>query len=185
MRFGGDILIIKAQIMDEIGMSRAIIRIAHEIIERNRGVQDVVLIGIKRRGVPLASRIAEEIFKIENIRLNVGMLDISLYRDDLNPLSDQPVVTSTSIDFDIKDRTVILVDDVLYTGRTVRAALDAIMDIGRPRTIQLAILIDRGHRELPIRADYVGKNVPTSSSEVVHVNMEEVDGENKVVIIEE
>lgn len=174
----------KAQIMDEKGMSRALIRIAHEIIERNKGVQDIALIGIKRRGVPLARRISDEIYKIENVRLDVGILDITLYRDDLSSLDDQPVVNSTSVEFSIKNKIVILVDDVLYTGRTVRAALDAIVDIGRPKAIQLAILIDRGHRELPIRADYVGKNVPTSKNEIVKVNLEEIDGINRVIINE-
>lgn len=177
-------MIEKAQIMDEKGISRALVRISHEIIEKNKGVSGVALIGIKRRGVPLALRIAEEIERIEDVRLNVGELDITLYRDDLKTMNDQPVVNSTNIDFDIKDKIVILVDDVIFTGRTVRAALDAIMDIGRPRTIQLAILIDRGHRELPIRADYVGKNVPTSKEEIVCVNLEEIDGINKVVICE-
>ncbi len=177
-------LIEKAKIMDEKGITRALIRISHEIIERNKGVQDVALIGIKRRGVPLAKRISDEIYKIENVRLNVGILDITLYRDDLSSLHDQPVVNSTSIDFDIKDKVLILVDDVLYTGRTVRAAMDALIHIARPKSIQLAILIDRGHRELPIRADYVGKNVPTSKSEIVCVNLSEVDGYNEVVINE-
>lgn len=174
----------KAQIMDEKGISRALIRIAHEIIEKNKGVQDVALIGIKRRGVPLAKRIAEEIYNIEDVKVNVGVLDITLYRDDLSLKSEQPVLNSTSVDFDIKDKIIVLVDDVLYTGRTARAALDAVIDIGRPKAIQLAILIDRGHRELPIRADYVGKNVPTSRNEVISVNLKEIDGENKVIISE-
>ena len=177
-------MIEKAQIMDEKGIDRALIRIAHEVVERNKGVKNVALIGIKRRGVPLAKRIAGEIYKIENEETDVGMLDITLYRDDLSMLHDQPVLNSTSVDFDITNKIIILVDDVLYTGRTARAALDAIMDIGRPKAIQLAILIDRGHRELPIRADYVGKNVPTSRNEVVSVNLEEVDGVNKVIINE-
>jgi pyrimidine operon attenuation protein/uracil phosphoribosyltransferase len=178
-------MIEKAQIMDEKSMSRALIRISHEIIERNKGVNNVVLIGIKRRGVPIAKKIADEIFKIEGIKLNVGVLDITLYRDDLSHLNDQPVVNGTSIDFDITDKIVILVDDVIYTGRSVRAALDALMDIGRSDTIQLAILIDRGHRELPIRADYVGKNVPTSKEEIIGVHVKEIDGDNKVVIYEQ
>jgi len=181
---GGDFLKVKAQIMDEKAMSRALIRIAHEIVEKNKGVGNVVLVGIKRRGVPLARKISEEILKIEGIKPEVGVLDITLYRDDLSSLSDQPIVNNTNIDFSIKDKIVVLVDDVLYTGRTVRAALDALIDIGRPKAIQLAILIDRGHRELPIRADYVGKNVPTSRSEVISVNVEEIDGNNKVVICE-
>lgn len=174
----------KAQIMDEKGISRALIRIAHEIIEKNKGVQNIALVGIKRRGVPLAKKIAEEIYSIENIRPDVGILDITLYRDDLSSMDDQPVVNSTSIEFSIKDKTLILVDDVLYTGRTVRAALDALVDLGRPKSIQLAILIDRGHRELPIRADYVGKNVPTSKDEVISVCLEEIDGNNRVIISE-
>lgn len=174
----------KAQIMDAIGMSRALIRIAHEIVERNKGVNDVLLVGIKRRGVPLARRVADEIYKIEGIKPEVGILDITLYRDDLSSLSDQPVVNNTIMPVNITGKIVVLVDDVLYTGRTVRAALDALVDIGRPQAIQLAILIDRGHRELPIRADYVGKNVPTSSEEVINVNVEEIDGFNNVLIKE-
>lgn len=174
----------KAEIMDEVGMSRAIVRIAHEIIERNKGVSNMAMVGIKRRGVPLASRLGDEIFNIEGVRPDVGTLDITLYRDDLSTLNDQPVVNNTDIEFDIKGKTIILVDDVLYTGRTVRAALDALIDLGRPKAIQLAILIDRGHRELPIRADYVGKNVPTSRSEVIAVHVNEVDGYNSVTINE-
>lgn len=177
-------MIEKAQIMDEKGISRALIRVAHEIIEKNKGVQDVVLIGIMRRGVPLAKRIADEIYKIENVRPDVGILDITLYRDDLSSQNDQPVLNSTNISFSILNKIVVLVDDVLYTGRTVRAALDAIIDLGRPQSIQLAILIDRGHRELPIRADYVGKNVPTSKNEIVSVNLEEIDSVDKVIINE-
>lgn len=172
----------KAQIMDEIGMTRALIRIAHEIVERNKGVEDVVFAGIKRRGVPLAERIAEEVYKIEGVRPPVGTLDITLYRDDLSTLHDQPVVNNTNVPFSISGKIVVLVDDVLYTGRTARAALDALIHLGRPRTIQLAILIDRGHRELPIRADYVGKNVPTSKDEVISVNVDEIDGFNNVYI---
>lgn len=182
--YGGINMLEKAQIMDDMGLSRALIRIAHEIIERNRGVLDVALIGIRRRGVPLARRLADEIYKIEDVRPDVGILDITLYRDDLSSLDDQPIINSTSIGFDVTDKIIVLVDDVIYTGRTVRAALDAIVDLGRPKSIQLAILIDRGHRELPIRADYVGKNVPTSKDEIVCVNLEEVDGVNKVVISE-
>lgn len=174
----------KAQIMDEKGISRALIRIAHEIIEKNKGVSNIALVGIKRRGVPLAKRIAEEIYRIENVRPDVGVLDITLYRDDLSNQDDQPVVNGTSIEFSIKDKILVLVDDVLYTGRTVRAALDALVDLGRPKSIQLAILIDRGHRELPIRADYVGKNVPTSRNEVISVCLEEIDGNNRVIISE-
>lgn len=172
----------KARIMDETAINRALIRISHEIVEKNKGVQDVALVGIRRRGVPLARRMASYISGIEGILIPVGILDITLYRDDLSSLSSQPVVHKTEIPFNISDKKIVLVDDVIYTGRTVRAALDALADIGRARMIQLAVLIDRGHRELPIRPDYVGKNVPTSRDEVVKVKLEEVDGENCVVI---
>ncbi|HHU79659.1 MAG: bifunctional pyr operon transcriptional regulator/uracil phosphoribosyltransferase PyrR [Caldicoprobacterales bacterium] len=174
----------KAQIMDEIAMNRAVSRIAHEIIERNKGISNVVLVGIQRRGVPLAERLATRIQDFENIKVPVGILDITLYRDDLSTLSEQPVLNNTDIPFDITGKVVIMVDDVLYTGRTARAAMDALVDIGRPRAIQLAVLIDRGHRELPIRADYVGKNVPTSRNEVVHVQVSEFDDINRVIIAE-
>ncbi|MBZ4646563.1 MAG: bifunctional pyr operon transcriptional regulator/uracil phosphoribosyltransferase [Clostridia bacterium] len=172
----------KAEIMDEQAMQRAITRISHEIIEKNKGVEELVLIGIQRRGVPLAQRIASKIKEVEGTEISVGILDITLYRDDLSLLSEHPVINGTEIGFSITGKKIVLVDDVLYTGRTVRAAIDAIMDLGRPKMIQLAILIDRGHRELPIRADYVGKNVPTSKNEVVHVKVKEIDGVNKVVI---
>ncbi len=172
----------KALIMDDKAMDRAITRIGHEIIEKNKGVEDVALVGIKTRGVPIAKRIAEKIEKIEKKKVTVGELDISLYRDDLSEKSDKAVVKETSLGFDVTKKVIVLVDDVLYTGRTVRAALDAIMDVGRPLTIQLAVLIDRGHRELPIRADYVGKNVPTSKSEVIKVSIEDIDGKNYVSI---
>ena len=168
----------KAQILDQEGIERSLRRIAHEIVERNKGVRDVILVGIRRRGVPLAERLADQIHRIEGRQVLVGKLDITLYRDDLTVLSDQPVVRGTDIPGDIKGTVVILVDDVLYTGRTIRAAMDAIMDMGRPRCIQLAVLIDRGHRELPIRADYIGKNVPTSKKELVNVKLHEVDGED-------
>lgn len=172
----------KNEIMDESAISRAITRISHEIIEKNKGIEDLVLIGIQRRGVPLAKRIAERIKNVENSDIPVGILDITLYRDDLSLLNEHPVINGTEINFDIAGKKVVLVDDVIYTGRTVRAAIDAIMDINRPQMIQLAVLIDRGHRELPIRADYVGKNVPTSRSEIVHVNLIEIDGESSVTI---
>lgn len=174
----------KARIIDKDGIRRALTRIAHEIIERNKGTEDLVLIGIRRRGVPLARRLAEKIRAIEGSRVPVGILDITLYRDDLSTLSHQPVVRQTEVSFPIKGKKVILVDDVLFTGRTIRAALDAVIDLGRPRNIQLAALIDRGHRELPIRADYVGKNVPTSRRESVAVHLEETDGVDEVVIME-
>ena len=175
-------MIEKAQLMDEKAIGRAITRISHEIIERNRGTEDVVLVGIKTRGVPIASRICNKIDQIEGTKVNTGDIDITLYRDDLKKINVEPVINGSYIDFDIDDKIVILVDDVLYTGRTVRAALDAIMDMGRPKAIQLAVLVDRGHRELPIRADYVGKNVPTSRSEIISVKLLEVDGEDSVTI---
>ena len=159
-------------------------RISHEIVEKNKGVDNIILVGIRTRGVPIAERLAEAIESIEGKRPPVGVLDITLYRDDLSTLSYQPVVHTTELPVDITDKVVVLVDDVLYTGRTIRAALDAVIDMGRPKTIQLAALIDRGHRELPIRADFVGKNVPTSSHEVVSVQFKETDGTDKVVIKE-
>ena len=174
----------KAKLMDEKAIGRAITRISHEIIERNKGIENVVLIGIKTRGVPVASRIADKIETIEGQRIQIGEMDITLYRDDLSKKQIDPVVNSTKIDFDITDKTVILVDDVLYTGRTVRSALNALMDVGRPKAIQLAILVDRGHRELPIRADYVGKNVPTSRNEIISVKLNECDKEDSVTIEE-
>jgi pyrimidine operon attenuation protein/uracil phosphoribosyltransferase len=173
----------KAQIMDERSMDRAISRIAHEIIEKNKGVDDVVLIGIQRRGVPLAQRLAEKIQEFEGLAVKVGILDITLYRDDLSTLAEHPVINGTDIPFDITGKIVVMVDDVIYTGRTARAAMDALLDLGRPDSIQFAVLIDRGHRELPIRADYVGKNVPTSKSEVVQVLVTEIDKSDKVVIV--
>nr|WP_273333337.1 MULTISPECIES: bifunctional pyr operon transcriptional regulator/uracil phosphoribosyltransferase PyrR [Dictyoglomus] len=172
----------KAKIMDKEAIKRALRRIAHEIVERNKGISNVVLIGIRRRGVPLAQRLQQFLKEIEDIEVPVGSLDITLYRDDLNLRLEQPKVGKTEIDFPIENKDVILVDDVLYTGRTVRSALDALMDIGRPKTVQLAVLVDRGHRELPIRADYVGKNVPTSRKEQIEVRLEEIDGVDEVVI---
>lgn len=172
----------KTEIMDESAINRAITRISHEIIEKNKGIENLVLMGIQRRGVPLAKRIADKIKSVENSEIPVGILDITLYRDDLSLLNEHPVINGTEIDFNIVNKKVVLVDDVIYTGRTVRAAIDAIMDINRPQMIQLAVLIDRGHRELPIRPDYVGKNVPTSRSEIVHVNVLEIDGENSVTL---
>lgn len=174
----------KAKIMDEKAIGRAITRISHEIIERNKGIENIVLIGIKTRGVPVASRIADKIENIEGQRVEIGEMDITLYRDDLSKKQIDPVVNSTKIDFDITDKTVVLVDDVLYTGRTVRSALNALMDVGRPKAIQLAVLVDRGHRELPIRADYVGKNVPTSKTEIISVKLNECDAEDSVSIEE-
>lgn len=175
-------MIDKAEIMDESGIMRAVIRIAHEIIEKNKGVDEVILIGIQRRGVPLARLIARKIKEVEGKDVPVGILDITFYRDDLSMLAEHPVINGTEINFTVTDKIVILVDDVLYTGRTARSAIDAVMDIGRPRMIQLAILIDRGHRELPIRADYVGKNVPTSKGEVVNVKLYDIDKTNVVTL---
>ena len=174
----------KKKLMDETAVKRAITRIAHEIIESNKGVENVALSGIRRRGRPLAQRLAERIEEIEGIKVPVGILDITLYRDDLTTLASQPQVHRTEVFFDVNNLNIVLVDDVLYTGRTVRAALDAIIDLGRPRCIQLAVLIDRGHRELPIKADYVGKNIPTSQKEVIAVLVEEIDGTDEVMIQE-
>ncbi|NCC30629.1 MAG: bifunctional pyr operon transcriptional regulator/uracil phosphoribosyltransferase PyrR [Chloroflexia bacterium] len=170
------------QILTPDDIRRALVRIAHEIDERNGGLQEVILVGIRQRGVPLAERIAASIADFEGIRVPVGQLDITLYRDDLRMRGPTPLVRKTEIQYDLTDKVVVLVDDVLYTGRTVRAALDAIADLGRPACIQLAVLIDRGHRELPIRADFVGKNVPTSRSERVGVHLRETDGRDEVVI---
>ena len=172
----------KTVLMDADGVRRVITRIAHEIVERNKGVENIMLVGIRTRGVPLAERVADEIEKIEKVRPPVGVLDITLYRDDLSTMAYQPVVRPTEMPVDIGGRTIILVDDVLFTGRTIRSALDALIDMGRPRSIQLAVLVDRGHRELPIRADYVGKNVPTAAREIVSVLLSELDGEEKVVL---
>lgn len=168
--------------MDKEGIRRALFRIAHEIIERNQGVEELTLVGIRRRGVPLARRLQAIIREIEQAEVPLGILDITLYRDDLTTRMDQPLVRSTEVPFPLRGKKVVLVDDVLYTGRTVRAALDALMDLGRPQCIQLAVLVDRGHRELPIRADYVGKNVPTARREIISVRLEETDGEDAVVI---
>ncbi|MDA8442365.1 MAG: bifunctional pyr operon transcriptional regulator/uracil phosphoribosyltransferase PyrR [Peptococcaceae bacterium] len=177
-------LVEKNQIMDADALRRVVTRIAHEIIEKNQGIADVVLIGIRRRGVPLAERLQAKIKEIEGVDVPLGVLDITLYRDDLTTLAYQPVVHRTEVPFSIQGKKVILVDDVLYTGRTARAALDAVIDIGRPKVIQLAVLVDRGHRELPIRADYVGKNLPTSSKEVVSVRLLEIDQEDRVILNE-
>jgi len=164
-------------------MQRALVRIAHEIVERNRGAKAVVLVGMQTRGVPLARRLAATIQGLEGISVPVGSLDISLYRDDLSSLSLKPAVHRTDVPVDITDKQVILVDDVFYTGRSIRAAMDALIDLGRPQSIQLAVLVDRGHRELPIRADYVGKNIPTSKNEEIKVDIKEVDGEDRVIIV--
>lgn len=174
----------KAKILDKDTMNRALMRIAHEVLEKNKGTDALCLVGIRNRGVYLAQRLAECIKKIEGMDLAVGALDITLYRDDLTLIAAQPVVRKTEIDFDITDKNLVLVDDVLYTGRTIRAALDALIDFGRPKTIQLAVLVDRGHRELPVRADYVGKNIPTAQNETVEVRLEEVDAKDEVVIVQ-
>jgi pyrimidine operon attenuation protein/uracil phosphoribosyltransferase len=167
-------------------MSRTLTRIAHEILERNRGLEELALIGIRTRGVPIAKRLARAIHEISGHDVPTGALDITLYRDDLmrHPVAAQPVVRRTEIPFSIDDKRILLVDDVLYTGRTIRAALDALIEFGRPRSIQLVVLVDRGHRELPIKADYVGKNVPTSLSQSVHVHLSEIDGRDEVEIRE-
>ncbi|MDD5165937.1 MAG: bifunctional pyr operon transcriptional regulator/uracil phosphoribosyltransferase PyrR [Candidatus Omnitrophica bacterium] len=174
----------KAKILDKDALNRSLMRIAHEILEKNKGTQDLCLIGIRNRGAYLAKRLADCVEKIETVRIPVGILDITLYRDDLTLVAAHPLVHKTEITFDIADKNLILVDDVLYTGRTVRSALDALIDLGRPRSIQLAVLVDRGHRELPVRADYVGKNIPTSKEETVEVRLEETDGKDEVVIIQ-
>jgi pyrimidine operon attenuation protein / uracil phosphoribosyltransferase len=176
----------KTDILDEQAINRALTRIAHEILEKNKGGEDLVIVGIKTRGVPLAKRLQEKIKKIEGITIPIGELDITLYRDDLQMAveNDEPEILGTDIPVDISNKIVILIDDVLYTGRTVRAAMDAVMDVGRPSLIQLAVLVDRGHRELPIRADYVGKNIPTSDKEIIVVQLTEVDQADLVSIFE-
>ena len=174
------------QVMDADRMSRALTRIAHEILERNRGTSDLALVGIRTRGVPLARRIAHALRDINHEAVPTGTLDITLYRDDLmrHAVGPQPLVRRTEIPFSIDDKRILLVDDVLYTGRTIRSALDALIDFGRPRAIQLAVMVDRGHRELPIKADYVGKNIPTSLSQSVQVHLTEIDGRDEVELLE-
>jgi pyrimidine operon attenuation protein / uracil phosphoribosyltransferase len=172
----------KAKIMDKEAIKKALVRIAHEILEKNKDTADLVVIGIRNRGEFLAKRIVEEIKKIGSINVLVGALDITLYRDDLTQVAEQPVVKETIINFDISEKKIVLVDDVLFTGRTIRCALSELIDFGRPKNIQLAVLIDRGHRELPIRADYVGKNVPTALGELIEVKLEEADGVDEVLI---
>jgi pyrimidine operon attenuation protein/uracil phosphoribosyltransferase len=172
------------EVMDADRMSRALTRIAHEVLERNRGTGELALVGIRTRGVPLARRLARALKEINGHEVPTGALDITLYRDDLmrNAVGPQPLIRKTEIPFSIDDRKILLVDDVLYTGRTIRAALDALIDFGRPRAIQLIVLVDRGHRELPIKADYVGKNLPTSLKQSVQVRLQEIDGLDEVVI---
>lgn len=174
----------KTKLMDEKAMTRAIVRISHEIIEKNKGIENIVLVGIKTRGVPISNRIQKKIQEIEGVVIPTGEVDITMYRDDLTKDELDPILNSTKIEFDINNKIVILVDDVLFTGRTVRAAMDAVMDKGRPKSIQLAIMVDRGHRELPIRPDYVGKNAPTSIDEIITVSLKETDGVDYVSINE-
>ncbi len=174
----------KAKLMDEAAVNRALMRLSHEIAERNRGVENVCLVGIRRRGEPLARQIRSNIIKIEGLEVPCGSVDVRYYRDDLQRLSQEPIVTKAQLDFPVADKTVVLVDDVLYTGRTARAAMEAVLACGRPRAIQLAVLVDRGHRELPIRADYVGKNVPTSHTELIEARLPEYDGETGVYLME-
>lgn len=170
--------------MDENQIHRTLRRLSHEIIEKNKNLNELAIVGIRTRGVHLAQRIRDNIREIEGIELPFGILDITLYRDDLTLIAEQPQVKGTELNFDLNDKNIILVDDVLFTGRTVRCALDELIDFGRPKAIQLAVLIDRGHRELPIRADYVGKNIPTSLDEFVEVRVKEVDGRDEVVLLE-
>src|SRR5947207_14925124 len=170
------------RIMTPDEIRRAVVRISHEIVEKQAGTDGLVLVGIQRRGVPLARRLADALGEHEGVRLPVGALDITFYRDDLSLVAQQPLVKGTDIPFDLNNATVVLIDDVLYTGRTIRSAMDALVDFGRPEAIRLAVLVDRGHRELPIRADHVGKNVPTSREELVRVHLDEVDGEDSVEI---
>ena len=174
----------KAQLMDEAALRRALVRISHEIIEKNKGTDNICLVGIKRRGEPISEIIRENISKIEDVEVPCGSIDIGFYRDDLTSYAKDPLVRKTELGFDVNNKDIILVDDVLYTGRTARAAIEAVISCGRPKTIQFAVLIDRGHRELPIRADYVGKNVPTSKSEMIEVRLPEYDGETGVYLME-
>jgi len=173
---------VSGKVMEPDDVRRALTRIAHEVLERDKGVTDVVLVGIADRGDDLARRLAQEIRRIEGVEIPVGVLDITFYRDDIGMRAEAPEVRETRIPFDVSGKTVVLVDDVLFTGRTIRSAMDALMDLGRPRKIQLAVLVDRGHRELPIRADFVGKNVPTSRADDVRVLIAEVDGRDGVVV---
>ena len=175
----------KSILMDASAVQRALVRIAHEIVEKNKGLSNLCLIGIQRRGVPMAQRIAEHLLTIEGAMPDVGILDITFYRDDLSQLSVHPVLNGTSIPCDLNDKNVILIDDVLYTGRTIRAAIDAVFDMARPKSIQLAIMVDRGHRELPFRSDFVGKNIPTSTTEAIHVELAEIDGQDRVMLFDE
>lgn len=174
----------RSELMDKPAVERALVRIAHQIMEKNKSAEDLCLIGIQTRGIPLAARLAANIRSIEGADVPVGQLDITLYRDDLSAVADNPILNATDIPFNVTGKTVVLCDDVIFTGRTARAALDAVMALGRPARIQLFALIDRGHRELPIRPDYVGKNIPTSRNEIVSVRLEETDGETCVKLFE-
>lgn len=174
----------KVRLMDAAAMQRALARMASEIVERNRGVENLVIAGIRRRGVPLAERIADAIERLEGARPQSGVLDITLYRDDLSLVAPKPVVNATAMPENLAPATVVIVDDVLYTGRTIRAALDALFDLGRPRRVQLAVLIDRGHREVPIQADFVGERIPTKATEIVKVMVADIDGAEQVLIVE-
>jgi len=173
------------EVVDQVTMKRALTRITYEIIERNQSIEEIVLIGIKTRGIYIAARIAERLKQLENIEVPVGELDITLYRDDKKEIAQEPELHSSDIPVSLEGKEVILIDDVLYTGRTIRAAMDAVMDFGRPRKISLAVLVDRGHRELPIRADYVGKNIPTAKKEEILVEMQELDGQDRIMILNE
>jgi pyrimidine operon attenuation protein/uracil phosphoribosyltransferase len=178
-------MMMKTKVLDADGLRRTVNRLSHEVVEKNKGVVDVVLVGIRTRGEFLAHRVAKIIAEIENVNVQVGVLDITLYRDDLRERLDQPELKSSEILFDIRGKTIVLIDDVLFTGRTIRSALNALMDLGRPSVIQLLVLVDRGHRELPIKADFVGKNVPTSHGQEVQVAMTETDEEDAVYLIED
>jgi pyrimidine operon attenuation protein / uracil phosphoribosyltransferase len=178
-------MLMKTQVLDAESLRRTVNRLSHEVVEKNKGVQDVVLVGIRTRGEFLAHRVAKKIAEIENINVQVGVLDITLYRDDLRGRLDQPELKSTEILFDIRRKIVVLIDDVLFTGRTIRSALNALMDLGRPSVIQLLVLVDRGHRELPIKADFVGKNVPTAREQKVQVALTETDEEDAVYLLDD
>jgi len=173
------------RVMDAEGVSRALTRIAHEILERNKNVERLALVGIRNRGVPLSNRLAALLAELDSIHPDTGILDINLYRDDLSLIADHPIVRKTEIPFQVDGSKIVLIDDVLFTGRTIRAALEALMDLGRPEWIQLVVLVDRGHREVPIRADYVGKNIPTSRVEQVEVRLNETDGSDEVLLLNE
>lgn len=175
---------IKSKVMDEKDLGRTIARLAHEILEKNKGLENIVIIGMRTRGAYLAERIAKKLAEVEKKDVPLGVLDVTLYRDDFRTALKQPKVQITNIPFSIDNKNIVLVDDVLYTGRTVRAALDALMDFGRPASIQLAILVDRGHRELPVKADFIGKNVPTSYGEEIRVHMKEIDGDDSVFLVD-